>query len=208
MQKTFAAIIITIFLTIPCISDASIVLDQVNQNMYTSMVGTNHYQQEVTVGYGGILSYVDLYTSAGSVNLRLATGSAVQTGGWLFDQAVSLVSGWNHIDVSAANMIMDVGDMFVIDWLGATGSPLLGISFNYYTYQGYADGYLWRIPTTGAPTNNVFGTTQFDLLFRTYMADLPVIEDPVAAPEPGTVALLALGGLGLVVFRKRIKSAN
>jgi hypothetical protein len=72
-------------------------------------------QQEVTVGIPGLLGGVILYGSSPTDLVRIALGSAVTSGLFLFSETVPLRPNGTFVDTSAANIQLSIGQHFVID---------------------------------------------------------------------------------------------
>ncbi|WP_027190972.1 PEP-CTERM sorting domain-containing protein [Fundidesulfovibrio putealis] len=202
MRLMRLALILAIAFSFPQTSFAAVILDQSNLYSYSSVTGSSHFQQQITVGTAGILDHIDLYTSAGTINIRIKMGNAVQTSGpWLYDQVLVFGVGTNTIDLSSLALSVNPGDAFVLDWNGASGGaaePNFGVSFSYQT-PDYAGGDLWKIVGTTATFQGV-GRYGLDMRFQTFVQEQAV---PVATPEPATMALLGVGLAGLVMVRRR-----
>ncbi|MHC4415333.1 MAG: hypothetical protein ACYS0G_08620 [Planctomycetota bacterium] len=137
------------------------------------------WQQEVTVGVAGPLAQIDVNVSqTGSAMFYLNVGSPWQNDANDFQVLfVGNTPGWHTIDVSSANLIFDVGDTFVMGWIGGGTGLWMGGGFidNGDPYPA-GDLYLNGAPHT--PGNN------WDLAFRTYVV-----------PAPGPLLLLGLAAL-------------
>ena len=155
----------------------------------------------------GILDHINLYTSAGTVNIRVKMGNAVQTSGpWLFDQVLTFVAGVNSINLSALGISVEAGDTFVVDWNGAPGGvaePLFGFSFT-YANPDYAGGALWKIVNGVGTMEGLAGYTE-DMRFQTYIQERVAVH----TPEPATMLLMGIGVAGAAFMRKRkMNTAN
>ena len=138
-------------------------------------------QQGVTVGLPGQLMQVDVYIYwPGSGELFINTGAPWQTDAHDFIAPFGSPSiGWFSIDTSSAGLTFDVGDRFVIGIQGSSPDlPYLMMGVN--ASDLYSGGELWH--DVWQPELQA----GWDMAFRTYV------------PEPGTLFLLGLGGLGLL----------
>jgi len=143
-------------------------------------------QQGVTVGLPGQLMQVDVYIYwPGSGELFINTGAPWQTDAHDFTAPLDATNiGWVSIDTSPAHLTFDVGDRFVIGIQGFDSSlPYLMMGAN--ASDLYGGGQLWH--DAGLQPELREG---WDMAFQTYV------------PEPGTLFLLGLGGLGLLKRRR------
>ena len=165
---------------------ATLVVDQSspyadNAGFSASLYSTS--QQGVTVGLPGQLMQLDVYIYwPGSGELFINTGAPWQTDARDFTAPLDATNiGWVSIATSPAHLTFDVGDRFVIGIQGFDSSlPYLMMGAN--ASDRYSGGELWRSPTELREG--------WDMAFRTYV------------PEPGTLFLLGLGGLGLLKRRR------
>ena len=156
------------------------VLDQVQEmtNASYNMDATSlNWQQEIITGIAGQLMQVDVYaTGLGSATFYLNDGAPWQSDDNDFETVFSSHgAGWSSIDVSSAGLYFDVGDPFVMGWVGGGTGLWMG--------GGYIDNgvgpYHGQLFLNGSPHSN----GGWDLAFRTWV------------PGPGAVALLGLAGL-------------
>jgi hypothetical protein len=156
-------------------------LDQVQDmtNASYNMDATSlNWQQEILTGIAGQLVQVDVYANgAGSATFYLNDGSPWQGDGNNFEMLFTSTGvGWYSIDVTSANLVFDVGDPFVMGWVGGGTGLWMG--------GGYIDngvgpykGELWL-------NGSFYSNGGWDLAFRTWVI-----------PAPGALALLSLAGL-------------
>lgn len=161
-------------------ASAAVVVDQKNVpdvlqiNASTSSL---HWQQEVVVGVGGRLQSIDVWGGGGSTSflLTIHRGNGWQSDG--AEYAVLLNTTPNAeltIDLSAAALDFLAGEHFMIGVQGQGGDGNLRGS----TGDAYAPGALWL-------DGSVYFGDDYDLAFRTHV--------DAAVPEPGSLALLAIG---------------
>jgi len=168
------------------------VLDQVNDGLITANInGTATsltWQQGVTAGATGLLSAIDLnFASAGTIDFFINVGAPWQTDANDYqDTSLSVVTGWNSIDISSANIFVNSGDEFVIGLTGlGIGNPDPWGSYS----GGYVNGMLYL-------NGSVFVNSDSDLHFRTYV-------DVSAVPVPAAAWLFGSGLIGLIGIARR-----
>jgi PEP-CTERM motif len=158
------------------------------------------WQQTVTAGLTGTLSSVQVYFNDGNlaqgIRFFVNLGAAWQSDTNDFQNDITLVSGWNTVDVSAAGILLNAGEQFVIGLQGL-GSGVIDPTFRGSSRGGYAAGAIYL-------NDAVVGTGIADLNFRTFI-DAGAVP-PV--PEPGTALLLAGGLAGLACRSLRSRSAS
>jgi len=123
------------------------------------------WQQEVTVGIAGELTGVEIYiTDPGSTDFFINVGIPWQSDAHDFETVIgSFTEGWVFIDTSPANIILDVGDKFVIGVHGRGEGLWFGGS-----HPGqYGPGELWLNEDIHV------GPNEFDMAFRTFMDYVP-----------------------------------
>ncbi|MBC7905559.1 MAG: PEP-CTERM sorting domain-containing protein [Rhodospirillaceae bacterium] len=223
-MRTFGLPLISAMLIFSAVTaEASPIIDQSNATASGGSLqsvgynGNSRYQQQVTAGMAGLLSYIDLYAGVGGVGadksfLRIAklSNNNFFNGAWLFNSEISFITGLNHIDISAANINVAENDMFVID-VGAmrntkivngrqvvTGSLLFSGYYNAYGSPSYLDGDMFTY-ATGASSANPAPYNQ-QLKFSTYVTPPPVAT-PV--PAPATLPLFATGLVGVFAMARR-----
>lgn len=143
------------------------------------------------MGLAGQLTSIDLYfNTAGNTDFLVNIGAAWQEDTNDDFPNVSMVVGWNTIDVTSANIFLNTEDEFVFGIHG-TGSSF-DPSFNSTTENQYAAGELYE-------GGNIFSSPDRDINFRTWM-------DVSAIPVPAAVWLFGSGLLGLVGMARRKKT--
>jgi PEP-CTERM motif-containing protein len=173
------------------VSAQASVLDQNNPPLNVGLNDGLEWQQQLTVGIGGQLAGITLYTNSGFDTdlVRIGVGSAPFTGTYSFMTTVAIGSTGTFIDTSAANIFLNPGDFFTIDVSGGPGCCNLAGSTKAY---GGGDLYL---DLNGQFTDYTkdFG---YSMAFQSYMNTVP---------EPGSIMLLGTGVLGLAgVLRRKI----
>ncbi len=169
------------------------------------------FQQSVTAGLSGLLSQIDIFFAGyegpgvgtppekvppGEVLFSVNVGAPWQDDVNDFEEVLffgaGLGPGVHEIDVSAGNIFVNPGDMFVIG-LQSSGSNAVVPTFaaNILLGDGYPGGALWMetVPVGGAS----------DLNFVTYVG-LPIPKPSafgLSIPEPSGLILLFLGLTGL-----------
>ncbi len=96
--------------------------------------------------------------------------------------------GWEHIEFDPTNVTLTPGSLYAV-WVYMPLSPIT-VDEKAFNSSVYSDGVVFTSPE--AMPGIVQDFSQNDLAFRVELV-----------PEPATMALLALGGLGAVARRKR-----
>lgn len=188
--KSVVWLTLLMFLGFVVSAHANSILDQSNPPNNLGLNDGLEWQQQITVGLGGILSGITLYTQSGTDTdlVRIGVGSAPFTGSWAFQETVGINAGGTFIDTSAANIALNPGDFFVIDVSGGPGCCNL-----YGSTSPYNGGHLF-LDLNGQfqDYTQLFG---YSMSFQTFMN--------TDVPEPGTLVFMGTGVLGLAGMLRR-----
>jgi PEP-CTERM motif len=190
--KSVVWLTLLMFLGFVVSAQANSILDQNNPPLNVGLNDGLEWQQQITVGLGGILSGITLYTQSGTDTdlVRIGVGSAPFTGAWAFQTTVGINAGGTFIDTSSANIALNPNDFFTIDVSGGPGCCNL-----YGSTSAYSGGDLY-LDINGQFTDYTqdFG---YSMAFQTYMN--------TEVPEPGTLVFMGTGVLGLAgILRRKI----
>ena len=188
--KSVVWLTLLMFLGFVVSAHANSILDQNNPPLNVGLNDGLEWQQQITVGLGGELSGITLYTNSGvdTDTVKIGVGSAYYTGQWAFTTTVGIGSTGTFIDTSSANILLNPGDHFVIDVSGGPGCCNLAGSTT-----AYSGGDLWlNINGTHYDYTQLYG---YSMAFQTYMN--------TDVPEPGTLVFMGTGALGLAGLLRR-----
>jgi hypothetical protein len=177
------------FLAFVVSAQADIILDQNNPPHNVGLNDGLEWQQQITVGIGGSLAGITLYTVSGSDTdlVRIGVGPAPFTGNYSFSTTIAIGSGGTFIDTSSANINLNPGDFFTIDVSGGPGCcNLAGSTIPYSGGDLFLD-----INNQFTDYTKAFG---YSMAFQTYMNTVP---------EPGSLVLLSSGALGVAGLLRR-----
>ena len=189
MKSGIRLALLLAFLAFVVSAQATTVLDQNNPPHNVGLNDGLEWQQQLTVGIGGQLAGITLYTNSGSDTdlVRIGVGPAPFTGGYSFSTTATITSAGTFIDTSGANINLNVGDFFTIDVSGGPGCCNLAGST-----IPYSGGDLF-LDINGQFTDYTkdFG---YSMAFQSYMNTVP---------EPGSLVLLGSGVLGVAGLLRR-----
>jgi len=157
--------------------------------------GAGASQSVATNGVTSISSPANVNTALTGAGFTLATING--SGGTVIEQTIGATGNINYGQVQVQGMSLGgTYELVVVAWDAAAGAT--AITSGSYNAIGWSNPFSY---TTGANVTDGNGTT---LLNTDGMIKFGVA--PVAAtPEPGTMALAALGGASLLLFRRRNK---
>ena len=122
-SSTIRLILVLALLASAVSACASIVLDQYSLPNNLGLNDSLEWQQQITVGIGGQLAGITLYTNTtpDTDTVRIGVGPAPFTGAYSFTTTAHILNGGTFIDASSANIFLNPGDLFTIDVLDGPG---------------------------------------------------------------------------------------
>ncbi|MEZ6115796.1 MAG: Ig-like domain-containing protein [Pirellulaceae bacterium] len=170
------------------------VIDQENSGPYNGSLAARSiytWRQEVVSGIAGQLDGIDLYlTSPGELNVAINLGAGVQSDPPEFSNTVSSpTSGRVFIDTSEAEIILGVGDTFVIEVTGSEDG--VGLEGSYFS------------PGPGRYPGRLFVDSierpSFDLRFRSHVSPIVSAQSATGTIENDDFAPIAHVGQPYVI---------
>jgi hypothetical protein len=160
-------------------------LDQVNERdtgLHQFNTASLDLQQQLVAGQSGVLHSVDLFVGQFSdvgrvLDFFVHLGEAPQTDSPAFRTEYTIqaedIGNWITLDVSSANIQLEAGDLFTIGSFKNDSPSLFLLATNSDLANGdnYPAGSLW----VNGSLHKTFGGNDYDLLFRTRMADSAVV---------------------------------
>ena len=180
----------------------------------SSAFGACEWQQQVTAGVTGQLVGLELALwGIGEFDISLfSSGTTFNTSTADVSTTFSISSYWTtepvaYLNLSDLGFFVTAGESFLFEFTALSGQLALnGHSESYLGYDPYAGGTLGLRRGTTIWTDyysfkdSGSGLTRSDLEFQTFV-------DPTTLPEPGTLALFAIGLAGMGLARRRRQSS-
>lgn len=190
--KMLKAALASLVLSVSGFANAGLI-DQSNINGSGGVCGYNSIQcewiQEIEVGISGQLLSIDFKinssaTQDGFLNIYDSWSNTASLLGTINYTGLTLDNNnWFNIDVSSLNLSFEIGDFFAVGIANNLG--LSGDSSAQYTQGNLALRYI---------NGNFRDYSDWDLHFVTHV-------EPQSVPEPSTLAIFALGIMGLASRR-------